>query len=160
MGGTVASYTPDEQRNIDTVNRMFTEPVDLVGLFADDATWWNGLPLVPANPGQTEHKGIDGIRKLLGTMGAEKPGPGMDLKDPSTIRYSDVVLVADGDYVVRQHTEHATTFRGNPYRNVYCYVFRFDNAGKIKYLTEHWNTWYAYRVLFNNFEWEPAHPDG
>jgi hypothetical protein len=43
---------------------------------------------------------------------------------------------------------------------VYCFVFRFNDEGKIQYLTEHWNTWYAHKVLFNNFEVEPAHPLG
>jgi len=37
-------------------------------------------------------------------------------------------------------------------------VFRFGADGKIAYLTEHWNTWYAHRVLFDNFPVEPAHP--
>ncbi len=32
------------------------------------------------------------------------------------------------------------------------------SAGKVQYLTEHWNTWYAHRVLFDNFPVEPAHP--
>jgi hypothetical protein len=32
--------------------------------------------------------------------------------------------------------------------------------GEIQYLTEHWNTWHAYRQLFNNCEVEPAHPVG
>jgi hypothetical protein len=37
-------------------------------------------------------------------------------------------------------------------------VFRFNDAGKIQYLTERWNTWHAHNVLFNNFAMEPAHP--
>jgi ketosteroid isomerase-like protein len=80
--------------------------------------------------GQTEHEGRDAIRGIL----------------------------ADGDYVVRQHTMYAKTHRGQDYTNVYCFVFRFDSKGRIRYLTEHWNTWHAYNVLFNNFKLEPAHP--
>lgn len=39
-----------------------------------------------------------------------------------------------------------------------CFVFRFDDAGEIAYLTEHWNTWQAHRVLMNNYEVQPARP--
>jgi len=53
-----------------------------------------------------------------------------------------------------------TTIRGKPYENTYCFVFRFNDDGQIQYLTEHWNTWHAYRQLFNNFDVEPAHPLG
>ena len=61
---------------------------------------------------------------------------------------------------MRQHTFRAKPPRGRDYSNVDCCVFKFDEDGKIAYLTEHWNTWHAYNVLFNNFELEPAHPDG
>jgi ketosteroid isomerase-like protein len=123
--------------------------------------WWNGLPLLPSNPGQTEHQGIDAIRAIL--RGSDRPhtgSSGIDSYDLATNRFTDVVVLADGDYVVRQHTQHSTTLGGQQYRNVYCFVFRFDGEGRIKYLTEHWNTWYAHRVLFDNFPVEPAHPEG
>ena len=32
-------------------------------------------------------------------------------------------------------------------------------TARIKYLTEHWNEWHAWNVLFNNFAMEPAHPN-
>ena len=51
-----------------------------------------------------------------------------------------------------------TTVNGKQYENTYCFVFRFDDDGRIQYLTEHWNTWHAYRQLFNQFDVEPAHP--
>ena len=61
------------------------------------------------------------------------------------------------DFVVRNRpSAHAD--QGKQYENTYCFVFRFNDDGKIQYLTEHWNTWHAYRQLFNNFEVEPAHP--
>ena len=69
-----------------------------------------------------------------------------------------MLVLADEDYVVRQHTQHSLTLGGRDYRNAYCFVFRFNEVGKIRYLTEHWNTWYAHRVLFENFPVEPAHP--
>jgi ketosteroid isomerase-like protein len=158
------NYTAEEQRNIDTVNRMFRsgeqrkEPFDVSSLFADDAVWWNGLPLIPGNVGETEHRGIESIRNILRGSGAAHPGTGIDSYDLTTNSYSDVVVIADGDWVVRQHTMQAKTLGGKDYRNVYCFVFRFNAEGKIAYLTEHWNTWNAFRLLFNNFDVDPAHP--
>ncbi|MCU1396797.1 MAG: hypothetical protein JWM34_5225 [Ilumatobacteraceae bacterium] len=158
----MAEHTDVEARNIATVNRMFEagRELDRRTLFADDATWWNGLPMLPSNPGQTEHKGIEAIGAILGGSGRPHPGSGIDSYDLTTNRFSDVVVLADGDFVVRQHTQTSTTLGGQTYRNVYCFVFKFDADGKISYLTEHWNTWYAHRVLFDNFDVEPAHPGG
>ena len=155
------AYTADEQRNIDTVNAMFGagRELDRATLFADDAVWWNGLPLLPGNVGETEHRGIDAIRNILRGSGRPHTGTGIDSYDLTTNRFDDVVVLADGDFVVRQHTQSSTTLGGKPYRNVYCFVFRFNADGKIQYLTEHWNTWYAHRVLFDNFSVEPAHPN-
>ena len=153
-------YTETEQRNIATVTAMFEagRELDRATLFADDAVWWNGLPLLPGLVGETEHVGIDAIRRILRGSGQPHAGTGIDSYDLATNRFTDVVVLADGDWVVRQHTQHSTTLGGQPYRNVYCFVFRFNEAGKIQYLTEHWNTWYAHRVLFDNFVVEPAHP--
>jgi ketosteroid isomerase-like protein len=158
----VADYTPEEQRNIDTVNAMFESgpELDRATLFADDAVWWNGLPLIPGNVGETEHRGIEAITRILRGSGQPHEGTGIDSYDLSTARNHDVVVLADGDFVVRQHTMEAKTLGGKDYRNVYCFVFRFNPEGKIQYLTEHWNTWHAHRVLFNNFDVEPAHPHG
>ena len=39
-------------------------------------------------------------------------------------------------------------------------MFRFDRDGQIAYLTEHWNTWHAHNVLFDNFAMDPARPLG
>ncbi|HEX8803259.1 MAG TPA: nuclear transport factor 2 family protein [Acidimicrobiales bacterium] len=156
------TYTEAEQRNIDAVNAMFEAgpELDRVTLFADDAVWWNGLPLLPGAVGETEHRGIDAIRRILHGSGRSHPGTGIDSYDLRTNRFTDVLVLADGDHVVRQHTQHSTTLGGRPYRNVYCFVFRFDAEGRITYLTEHWNTWYAHKVLFENFPVEPAHPTG
>src|SRR4029079_5536426 len=70
------------------------------------------------------------------------------------------VVLADGDWVVRQHTMHARTHGGRSYTNVYCFVFRFDQAGRVLYLTEHGNTWHAERFLLDQWSLEPAHPLG
>jgi ketosteroid isomerase-like protein len=156
----VVTHTETELRNIAAVTAMFEagRELDRATLFADDAVWWNGLPLLPNEPGVTEHRGIDAVRGILRGSGRPHPGTGIDSYDLATNRFSDVVVLADGDWVVRQHTQHSTTLGGQPYRNVYCFVFRFNAEGKIQYLTEHWNTWYAHRVLFDNFPVEPAHP--
>lgn len=156
------NYTDAEKRNIETVTNFFEggRDFDRLSLWTEDATWWNGLPMLPHNPGETEHKGLKAIGGILGGSGRPHPGTGIDSYDLATNKFTDVVVLADGDYVVRQHTQHSTTLGGKPYRNVYCFVFRFNDEGKITYLTEHWNTWYAQRVLFNNFDVEPAHPTG
>lgn len=154
------TYTAVEQRNIDTVNAMFEAGRDLdrATLFADDAVWWNGLPLLPSNPGETEHRGIAAIRGILRGSGRPHEGTGIDSYDLATNAFTDVLVLADGEFVVRQQTQQSRTLGGRDYRNVYCFVFRFNETGKIQYLTEHWNTWYAHRVLFENFPVEPAHP--
>jgi ketosteroid isomerase-like protein len=155
-------YTERERANIATATAMFEagRELDRATLFADDATWWNGLPLLPGLVGETEHKGIANITKILRGSGQPHGNSGIDSYDLATNRFTDVLTLADGDYVIRQHTQHSTTLGGRPYRNVYCFVFRFNDEGKVQYLTEHWNTWYAHKVLFNNFEVEPAHPLG
>jgi ketosteroid isomerase-like protein len=165
MGSSVSErrYTETEERNLNVVRQMFGEaegPADKTELFATDAVWWNGLPMIPNAVGTTEHRGIEAIRNILPSGGVQKTAPGVDSYDMSTGRAEDVVMLADGDYVVRQQTFSAKTMAGRDYRNVYCFVFRFDADGKIAYLTEHWNTWHAYNVLFNNFAMEPAHPEG
>jgi ketosteroid isomerase-like protein len=156
----MAAYTAAEQRNIDVVNAMFEAgpELDRATLFANDAVWWNGLPLLPSNPGATEHQGIAAIRAILRGSGRPHEGTGIDSYDLTTNQFTDVVVLADGDFVVRQHTQHSKTLGGREYRNVYCFVFRFNGTGQIQYLTEHWNTWYAHKVLFENFPVEPAHP--
>lgn len=155
------NYTAHEERNIKVTEKLFDvqDADDKSLLFAEDAVWWNGLPFVGPTPGQTEHKGIEAIRGILTGAGSEKAAQsGVDAYDLSTCRNEDVVVLADGDYVVRQHTMYAKTHRGQDYTNVYCFVFRFNAEGRIQYLTEHWNTWHAHNVLFNNFDIEPAHP--
>ncbi len=157
----MSTHTETEERNLGVVRQMFGEadgPADKSDLFADDATWWNGLPRIPGAEGETAHVGKEAIRNLLPSTRKAVPVPGSDSYDMSTARVEDVVMLADGDWVVRQQTFRAKTFRGQDYCNVYCFVFRFGDDGKIAYLTEHWNTWHANNVLFGNYAMEPAHP--
>ena len=155
-------YSETERRNMDAVAKLFDPPegFDPASLFAEDAVWWNGLPRLAGREGITEHKGIEAIRSILYGAGSDHSAQGIDSYDLSTNRFSDLVVLADGDYVVRQHTQHSKTHGGQDYRNVYCFVVRFNAAGLIQYLTEHWNTWYAARVLIDQWPVEPAHPEG
>ncbi len=157
------TYSATEQRNLDVVAQFFGQreggPADKAELFAPDGAWWNGLPLIPGAEGVTEHRGRDAIRNILPSQSRAKATPGGDKYDLSTMEVSDVVTIADGDYVMRQQNFRATTKRDQDYRNTYCFVFRFDEDGLISYLTEHWNTWHAHNVLFNNFDLAPARPD-
>jgi ketosteroid isomerase-like protein len=158
----MSRHTDQEQAHIAVTERLFdtTNPEDKSLLFAEDAVWWNGLPFVGGR-GETEHKGRAAIKAILtgATSGPKREAvqTGVDAYDVSTIRNEDIVLLADGNYVVRQHTMYAKTHGGQDYCNVYCFVFRFGDDGLIHYLTEHWNTWHAHNVLFNNFHIEPAH---
>jgi len=159
------SYDEIEERNLRVVRWFFGEeeggPADKSELFAEDGAWWNGLPMIPGAEGVMEHRGRDAIRNILPSQNKGRGlAPGRDTYLLETCRAHDVLVLADGDHVVRQHTQHSTTLGGRSYRNVYCFVFRFNADGKIQYLTEHWNTWYAAKVLFDNFEVEPAHPLG
>ena len=154
----MSNYTAQEQRNIDTLNSLFEGPpeLDRMALFSEDAVWWNGLPRLPGAEGVTEHKGLEAIGRIM--AGAGQPRKGTDSYDLSTNRFSDIVVLADGDFVMRQHTQHSKTLAGKDYVNVYCFVVRFNAEGKIAYLTEHWNTWHAARVLIDTWDIEPAHP--
>jgi ketosteroid isomerase-like protein len=157
----MGDYTETELRNLRVVRQFLNEeppPADKSELFAEDGVWWNGLPLAHSE-GRTEHRGRAEIRKLLPSQNLGTTLPvGRDKYDMSTASIDDVITLADGDYVVRQQTFRATTVNGKQYENTYCFVFRFDDDGRIRYLTEHWNTWHAYRQLFNQFDVEPAHP--
>ena len=159
----MGDYTEMERRNLDVVKQFFGEiegPGDKSELFAEDGVWWNGLPLIPGAEGQTEHRGRDAIRRLLPSQHTGGRAPGVDIYDLPTVRAEDVLILADRNYVVRQQTVRAKTKGGQDYANTYCFVFRFDDDGHIAYLTEHWNTWHAHNVLFNNYPMEPAHPEG
>ncbi len=48
-------------------------------------------------------------------------------------------FIADGDFVVIEHTGKNTTPDGRPYHNRYCWVCRFSN-GKIRELREYMDT--------------------
>ena len=156
-------YTESEERNLRVVRQFFGEedgPADKSELFAEDGAWWNGLPMIPGAEGVMEHRGRDAIRNILPSQNKGRGLlPGRDTYKLETCRATDVVTLADGDFVVRQQNMTAETKLGQHYANTYCFVFRFDDEGRITYLTEHWNTWQAQRVLMQNFEVQPARPE-
>jgi len=160
----VPVYTDVELRNLRVVRQFFGEepgPDDKSLLFAEGGAWWNGLPMIPGAEGVMEHRGRDAIRNLLPSQNRGRGLlPGRDTYKLETCRASEVVTIADGDWVVRQQNMVAETKLGQHYANTYCFVFRFTADGLIAYLTEHWNTWQAHRVLMNNFAVQPARPEG
>ena len=154
-------YSEREKKNLEIVRMIFEGPreFDRLEVFADDAVWWNGLPHIGDPPGNTEHRGKEAIGRLMaGSQNVENLARGIDAYDLSTNVFEDVVVLADGDFVVRQHTQRSKTLRGRDYCNVYCFVMKFNGEHKITSLTEHWNTWYAHKFLLENWELEPAHP--
>jgi ketosteroid isomerase-like protein len=56
------------------------------------------------------------------------------------------LIVADGDRVVVQAHSDATTKRGDPYNQTYCFVFRVRN-GQLTEVVEHCDTALVERVL-------------
>src|SRR5262249_12357199 len=98
-------YSATEKRNLESVSRLFAPPpgFDVTTLFADDAVWWNGLTRLRGE-GSCEHRGIEAIRALVTGSSRDLSRLGVDAYDLATVRNEDVLVLADGDYVVRQHT--------------------------------------------------------
>lgn len=130
--------------------RYSPSPGTAQAIFADDSAWWNGLPKIPGLEGKTEHIGIEKIKSILYGAGTDKSDQGVDSYDLTTINFTDIVILADGDYLVRQHTQLSKTHGGKDYKNVYCFVVKFNSEGKTQYLNEHWNTWHADKMLMEN----------
>jgi uncharacterized protein len=61
-------------------------------------------------------------------------------------RSSADLILADGDRVVVQATAHATTRRGDPYHQTYCFIFRVAGGGLTEVI-EHCDTALVERVL-------------
>ena len=55
-------------------------------------------------------------------------------------------IIAEGDYVVVECRGRVTTKTGMPYNNTYCWVCRVAD-GKLKELTEYWDTQLAVTAL-------------
>jgi nitroreductase len=143
----------DRAHNLDVVEQFFSGPreLDRLSLMAEGCEWWNGMGKFPGAPGQTVFRGHDEIGRIVlgrAPAPAQPNGRRVDRYDLSTITFADVEVIADGPYVFRQHTYRATTRGGRPYENVYGFLFRFDDAGLIDRIWEHWGTLAAYEQLF------------
>lgn len=143
----------DRHHRTDVVEQFFEGPRDLdrLSFMSEDVEWWNGLGRFPAAPGRTVFRGRDEIGRVVLGRAPSPPQPNgrrVDRYDLATARFDDVVVIADGPYVFRQHTYRATTRSGRPYENVYGFLFRFDADGLIDRIWEHWGTLRAYETLF------------
>lgn len=143
----------DRERNIAVVESFFTagREVDRLSFLADDCEWWNGLGKFPAAPGKTVFTGHGEIGAYILGRAPSPPQPNgrrVDRYDLSTISFHDVLTIADGPFVFRQHVYRATTNGGRPYENTYGFLFRFADDGLIDRIWEHWGTLNAYETLF------------
>lgn len=107
---------------------------------ADDCRW-----VFPGNwswSGTWESKPVV-VRGLLRPLAAQFTEEGY--------RSSANLLLAEGDRVVAQVEGHATTTRGETYRQTYCFIFRIV-GGRIAEVIEYCDTALVERVL------EPLRP--
>jgi nitroreductase/ketosteroid isomerase-like protein len=144
---------PTREQMLDVVDQFFDGPatLDRLSLMSDDVEWWNGIGKFPAAPGQTVFRGKDEIGRIVLGRAPSPPQPNgrpVDRYDLSTRSFDDVRTIVDGNHVFRQHTYRTTTMRGRPYENVYGFLFRFDDDGRIDRIWEHWGTLEAYETLF------------
>ena len=138
------------------VVRLFFEgdrSIDRLSLLSERCVWWNGLGRLPGAEGRTEFTGRDEIGEFLLARGGHhrlSTGEVVDRYDLTTARFADVVTIADGDFVFRQHTYTAKTLGGRDYENAYGFLFHFDDDGLIDRIWEHWGTLAAWDTLFTS----------
>src|SRR3954453_18954499 len=126
----------DRVAQMAAVEQFFDGPPDLdrLSLLRDDCEWWNGIGTFPSAPRRTVFRGKQEIGDVVlgrapasarrppsGRAGGQAGGrPGarvVDRYDVSTKQFHDVITIADGPYVFRQHRYTATTIGGRPYEN-------------------------------------------
>ena len=140
-------------RNTDAATRFFEgeRSLDRTSLLAEDCVWWNGMGRLPSAEGKVEFVGRDEIADLLLGRGGHSrlsTGETVDRYDLTTAAFDDVITIADGDFVFRQHWYRATTIGGRDYQNMYGFLFRFRDDGLIDRIWEHWGTLTAWETLF------------
>jgi len=129
--------TTDDNRRI--LTEIFTEldrgnPRPFAEALADDVRW--------TTPGSSVwSRTFDGkpavLDQLLGPVRAQLV---------ERIQLTVQRILADGDHVVVQARGRATTRRGQPYNNDYCFLYRLS-GGKIVEVTEYLDTQLATAVL-------------
>jgi ketosteroid isomerase-like protein len=97
--------------------------------FSDDPVW---------HVNRRAFTGRDGLRQLAANVRRVFPN-GLEREVRST--------TAEGDRVVIQHLNRATTGAGEPYENEYVKVFEFDPDGRIRAVWEYLDSKYAAEVL-------------
>jgi len=97
--------------------------------FNDDPTW---------HVNRREFRGRDGLRAVAAAVRRVFPN-GVE-RDVRT-------TVAEGDRVVIQHVNRATTATGVEYENEYVKVFEFDPDGRIRAVWEYLDSRYAAEIL-------------
>jgi hypothetical protein len=108
----------------------------LPDLLADDVSWW----VPPSSPLGGLHEGKAAVLQLM--------AGGIDLYDNTTpMRIQIDAMIAEGDWVAVQATMDARTAKGEDYHNYYHFAFRVE-AGKIREVKEHVDTFYAHQKLF------------
>jgi nitroreductase/ketosteroid isomerase-like protein len=151
----VQPVTDDVQaRNTETATRFFEgdRSLDRTLLLAEDCVWWNGMGRLPGAEGQVEFVGREEIAEILLGRGGHaqlSTGETVDRYDLATSSFADVLTIADGDFVFRQHWYRATTVGGRDYQNMYGFLFRFRDDGLIDRIWEHWGTLTAWETLFH-----------
>jgi ketosteroid isomerase-like protein len=104
-------------------------------LVTDDVEW-----LPPPSMGLGPFSGREAVVKALAGAAVGR------LFQPETIQRRVDHVVAEGDTAVVQQTLTATTRKGVPYENHYCWVYTCQ-AGKIARMVEYTDSYYAAKVF-------------
>ncbi|MEP7302428.1 MAG: nuclear transport factor 2 family protein [Caldimonas sp.] len=130
----------DSQRNKQTMQIVFDALAQgngqpFVDAMSDDFAW----TISGSGPWSRSWRGKDAVRReLFRPLFGQFQG---------TYRNRASRFVADGDIVVVECKGEVATKAGARYDNDYCYVCRFDVAGRLVALTEYMDTALAERVL-------------
>jgi ketosteroid isomerase-like protein len=128
------------QQNKQTLQTVFDELAQgngqpFVDAMSDDVTW----TITGTSPWSKTWRGKESLRRdLFRPLFAQFTGP---------YRNRASRFVAEGDIVVVECKGDVATMRGARYDNDYCYICRFDDAGKLIAITEYMDTALLDRVL-------------
>jgi hypothetical protein len=145
-------YSDKERRNLAQVKKTYrgdgvVRSIDEVAeVYADNIVYWNGCPPPP----DMEQVNITvGKKQFLSNMkvAVDNTFKSGDYHDLSTARYEDILLLADGDYVVRHTIMIAKTHGGGDWVDSYCWIYRFTPEGQIDLMIQHSNVLSKYRTI-------------
>jgi ketosteroid isomerase-like protein len=98
-----------------------------VASMADDVSW----TAIGSTRYSRTHRGKEAVLRHLAEVRTQLE---------ARIRIRVQRIIADGDYVAVQGTGTARTKTGVDYNNIYCWVLRLNEAGKIQEVTEYLDT--------------------